>query len=286
MNPTVALLISLTLFCTMFALGLSLELEALQRWIRRPAFPVRVVLCSCLLVPLVGLLLLQLPWSWAIPQPERTALALMAICPSAPLALRKSHKSGGDRQLAALVQISAALCAIATVPLLAVLFRQSFSVSGWEVKPIEIALQVGRAQVVPVLLAVGLRQWRPGLANWLETPLDRLANTLLALLAGAILIKTGPLLIATLLSKLTAMLFMALLVVASLAIGWALSGDNASHRITTSLVTAMRNPGLALLLASEHGQGLPGLKAAILIYVSITLLLSWPVMQGARRIHA
>ena len=282
MTTSVALLISFTLFCTMFALGLNLEPEALRRWLREPALPLRVVLCSCLLVPLVGLLLLQLPWSWAIPQPERTAFALMAICPSAPLALRKARKSGGDQPLAALIQIGAALGAIVTVPLMALLFRHTFQVEGWEIQPLEIALQVGRVQVVPVLLALGLRQWRNDLANRLQTPLDRLANALLALLAALILLKAGPLLIAALLSRLGAVVLMALLVVASLAIGWGLAGRNSSHAITTSLVTAMRNPGLALLLANQHGHGLPGLKAAILIYVLITLLLSWPVLQRAR----
>lgn len=282
MNPTVALLISLTLFCTMFALGLSLELQALQRWLRHPGLPLRVLLCSCLLVPLVGLLLLQLPASWSIPQPERTGLALMAICPSAPLALRKARKNGGDQQLAALIQISAALCAIVSVPLMALLFRQTFSVSGWEIRPLEIALQVGRAQVVPLLLAIALRQWRNDIANRLETPLDRLANLLLALLALLILIKAGPVLVAAMISHLGAVALMALLVLSSLAIGWGVAGQNRSHSITSSLVTAMRNPGLALLLASQHGEGLPGLKAAILIYVLITLLLSWPVLQRAR----
>lgn len=284
MNSSVALLISITLFCTMFALGLNLELEALQRWLRHPALPIRVVLCSCLLVPLVGLLLLQLPLSWAIPPPERTALALMAICPSAPLALRKAKTSGGDQPLAALIQIGAAIGAIVTVPLMALLFRQTFQLSGWQVQPMDIALQVGRVQVIPLLLALGLRQWRNEIATRLHTPLERLANLLLALLALLILLKAGPLLIASILSRLGSVVLMALLVLASLAIGWSLSRGESSHSITTALVVAMRNPGLALLLASEYGDGLTGLKAAILVYVLITLLLSWPVLQRAQRV--
>jgi BASS family bile acid:Na+ symporter len=286
MKPGISLLIGLTLFCTMFGLGLSLELDALKRWIRNPAVPIRVVLGSCLLVPLVGLVLLSLPWSWSLPQPERTALALMAICPSAPLALRKTRKSGGDHQLAALIQISAALCAIATVPLMALLFRQTFSVSGWDVKPVEIAMQVGRVQVLPVLLGLGIRQWRDEIADRLETPLDRLANILLVLLAGIIMIKAGPLLIAALVGKVGALVFMALLVVTSLAIGWSLASDKTGERMTTSLVASMRNPGLALLLASRYGEGQVGLKVTILIYVVVTLLLSWPVVQRARSAQA
>lgn len=282
MNPAISAFISLTLFCTMVALGISLELKALKHWMLHPAVPMRVLLCSCVMVPLVGLLLLQLPWSLAIPQPERTAIALMAVCPSAPLALRKTKKSGGDHQLAALVQISAAMCAIVSVPVLALLFKQTFSVGGWNVKPWDIALQVGQAQVAPLLLAIGLKTWQPKLSAWLNQPLDRLANSLLALLALMILIKAGPILMTGLISKAGAMSLMLLLVLASLSMGWTVANQSSSQRITTSLVTAMRNPGLALLLANQHGQGLPGLKAAILIYVVITLLLSWPLSLASQ----
>lgn len=285
MKPAISLLIGLTLFCTMFALGLSLEPKALQRLVRRPAMPIRVILGSCLLVPLVGLLLLNLPLSWSIPQPERTALALMAICPSAPLALRKARKSGGDHQLAALIQISAALIAIATVPLMAYAFRETFNVSGWEVRPVDIALQVGRAQVLPVLLGLCVRQWGNNLAEWLEEPLDRLANTLLVVLAGIIVIKAGPLLVPSLVGQAETLVLMALVVIASLAIGWVLSSEKSDQRVTTSLVSAMRNPGLALVLANQYGQELVGLKAAILIYVLVTLVLSWPVVRRARIAH-
>lgn len=45
----------------------------------------------------------------------------------------------------------------------------------------------------------------------------------------------------------------------------------------------MRNPGLALLFASRHGQELPGLKLAILAYVLITVLVSSPWLRLSRR---
>ncbi|MBU6251460.1 MAG: transporter, partial [Cyanobacteria bacterium REEB417] len=134
MPVPVGLFITATLFSTMLALGLSLRLEMLRGWLDRPGLPLRVLLGSCVLVPLLGLLLLQTPWSFSIERDERTAIALMALCPSAPLAMRKARKVGGDHQLAALLQVGAALLAILTVPLLGWVFRERFGVVGWEVR--------------------------------------------------------------------------------------------------------------------------------------------------------
>ena len=257
----------------------------MRRWLkaRWPALPLRVLLGSCLLVPVVGLLLLHTPWSWSMAKPVRTAIGLMAICPSAPLALRRATGAGGDHQLAALLQEGAALLAIITVPMMALLFRWSFGLDGWEVRPIDVALQVGQVQVLPLLLGLVMRRWRPHLAERLRTPLERLANGLLILLVVALLLKLGPSLWTFLSGNLVALIAMVLMAMASLLIGWALGGARSRHRMTTSLVTAMRNPGLALLFASRYGEALSGLGLAISLYALVTLVVSLPLVRLARQ---
>lgn len=284
LNPS--LLVTTTLFTVMLALGLSLRPDSMHHWRSRPALPLRVLLGSCLLVPMAGLLLLQLPWSWELSRPARHAIALMAVCPSAPLALRKAGASGGDRQLAALLQVSAALVAILTVPLLALLFRHTFDQDGWQIRPMDVALQVGRVQVLPLLLGVLLRRTLPRLAERIERPLEAIANALLLLLVGVVLLKAGPALMATLPGDPGALLMMAVLAVLSLALGRWLGGRDRNEGLTTALVTAMRNPGLALLFASRFGQHLPGLKLWILAYVLVTLIVSIPLVRRTRRLQA
>jgi predicted Na+-dependent transporter len=283
MQTAISLFIGLTLFSTMLALGLSLRLEALQPWIRRPALPLRVLLGSCVLVPLLALLLLQTPWSLAISQPARYAIALMALCPSAPLTLRKARKAGGDHQLAGLLQVGAALAAIATIPLMGLAFRSTFAVLGWQIQPLDVAAQVARVQVLPLLIGMALRHWQAPVAERLEGPLDRLANGLLLVLVALVLIKAGPLLVTFVAMNLPALVLMALMAGASLALGGALAGAQSSHRLTTALVTSMRNPGLALLFASLHGQGLPGLKLGVLLYLLVTVIVTMPVMGLSRK---
>jgi hypothetical protein len=83
-------------------------------------------------------------------------------------------------------------------------------------------------------------------------------------------------------ANLTGLFWMAVVVAASLALGYALGGGAGDRKLTAALVTSMRNPGLALLLANTYAPQLPGIKIGILTYVLITLLLSIPLIRQRR----
>ncbi|MFN9620885.1 MAG: transporter [Synechococcaceae cyanobacterium] len=277
-------LIPASLFTLMFALGLGLRGEAVTLLRRRPALILRVLIGSCLLVPLAGLLLLRSPFLGALSVPVRLAIGLMAVCPSAPLTLRKAGRQGGDQELAALLQLLAAAAAMVTIPLLADLYRALFHLSGWEIHPLDVARQVLLIQGLPLLLGVLVRSQLPQLAERVQVPLDRAANLLLLTLVALILGRSWPLLRLFLASNLAGLAAMALMVLLALAVGWVLSGPGLRERTTGAVVTSTRNPGLALLFASTHAQGVVGLKLAILVYVLLTLLLSLPLLRLSRRL--
>jgi predicted Na+-dependent transporter len=285
MSLSPALVVAPVLFIVMLALGLGLRPQALLQWRHRPALPLRVLLGSCVLVPLLALLLLHLSKGWPIPPAARYAIALMGLCPSAPLALRKAGASGGDRQLAALLQVSAALIAILSVPLLAMVFRSSFALAGWEIRPVDVALQVGQVQVLPLLAGLLLRHWQPQLAERLERPLNLVANLLLLGVLVVLLLKAGPLLLATLPRHPAGLLAMLVLIGASQLLGRVLGGWQGREGVSTALVTAMRNPGLALVFAGQHGANLPGLKLWILAYVLVTVLAGIPLALQSRQLR-
>ena len=275
----VALLVKLTLFSIMFALGLGLQLGALKHVRQRPALFLRVLVGSCLLVPLAALLLLKLPVAQLLSAPGRLAIALMAISPSAPLTLRKAGKQGGDGELAALLQVGAAIVAIASIPLMADLFRTAYGVKGWDIGPAPVALQVAQAQLLPLVLGLLVRRWQPGLATRIQGPIDKVANLLLLALFVLVLSKTAPQLVPFAATNALAMAFMALMVVVALAIGFLMAGPDPRERTTTSLVTSMRNPGLALLFAATYAPQVPGIKLGILIYLLLTVILSVPFLR-------
>ncbi|EAQ75407.1 MULTISPECIES: bile acid:sodium symporter [unclassified Synechococcus] len=272
--------VALTLFTIMFALGLGLRSDAIAGLRQKPFLIARVLVGSCLLVPLLALLLLMLPLSASLSGPARLAIALMALCPSAPMILRKAGKKGGDTELAALLQVGAALVAIVSIPFMADVFRAAFGVQNWDIGPKEVALQVGRTQVLPLLLGLLVRRWLPGLTKTVEVPLNKLANGLLLVLIGGVVVTTGPLLIPFVGANWLALGFIGVLVLLCLGVGYLLTPTSASHeRLTVSLVTSMRNPGLALLFASTYARDLPGVKIAVVAYLVVTVLLSIPVLK-------
>jgi BASS family bile acid:Na+ symporter len=275
----VQILIKVTLFAIMFALGLSLQGDAVMQLRRRPALFLRVLAGSCLLVPLVALLLLKLPASAGLSPPAKFGIALMAISPSAPLTLRKAGQHGGSRELAALLQVGAAITAIVSIPLMADLFRASFAVKGWDIGSADVGRQVALVQILPLGLGLLLRRWQPDLTARLRGPLERLANLLLLALTVLVLVKTAPLLTSFITANLLALAAMAAMVVAALAIGYVLAGPGRQERTTTALVTSMRNPGLALLFASIYAPQLPTVKLAVLVYLLVTVILSIPFLR-------
>ncbi|MFM9102235.1 MAG: bile acid:sodium symporter [Cyanobium sp.] len=290
MHFAIQLFVVVTLFITMLGLGLGLPRDSLNLWLRQPAMAARVALGSSLLVPLLGVLLLHGPWSGAIAQPIRVAMALMALCPSAPLAMRTVRQQGGDHALDALVQVMAAIIATVRIRPLAPFLSQAYNRGGWLAGQVsltlhtgwEVALQVARVQVLPLLLGLALRRRRPALADRLEKPLNRIAALSLLLLL-LILASASHYLLGFLTANLAGLLLMAVQVIGCLLIGQALAGSHrAQHGSTTAVVTAMRNAGLALLFAYQFGDEVYGLKLAILLYALLTALISTPVLRQSK----
>ncbi|MEC7382544.1 MAG: bile acid:sodium symporter, partial [Cyanobacteriota bacterium] len=264
------------LFLIMFALGLNLRDNHFDLIRNRSALLLRVLLGTCVLVPLVAMIILWLPLSFELSQPARLSIALMAVCPSAPLTLRKAGKVGGNAQMAVYLQMAAAIAAIISIPLMAELFTTVFKGQGWEIRPMQVAMNVGQVQILPLLLGLFLRRWLPAWAESAEPFFNKLANLLLLLVLVVILVKAFPLLIPFASKNLLALALMAVMVIASLLIGYLLAGPDPKERTTVSLVISMRNPGLALLFAQINAPQMLELKLSILTYLVLTIIFSIP----------
>jgi BASS family bile acid:Na+ symporter len=131
MFEVAGVMVTTTIVTLMFSLGLGLKPYRLLLLRDRPAFLGRVLLGTCVLVPLAGLALVLMPLHGLLNRPTWMAMALMLACPSAPLILFRVRSSGGTAKLAARLQIGEALLAIVTVPLMEVLFHFSAALRGW-----------------------------------------------------------------------------------------------------------------------------------------------------------
>ncbi|MEB3264854.1 MAG: sodium dependent transporter [Synechococcus sp.] len=274
MPPAASLLVTATVGLLMFSLGLGLEAYPFVLLRDRPGFFWRVLLGTCFLVPLAGLLLVLLPLEGVLSRPAWTAIALMLVCPSAPLILFRVRSTGGTAELAARLQIAAALLAILSVPAMALLLKAVSGVEGWEVGPASVAVQVLQVQVLPVVAGVLLAQGQPRLAQRCSAVLGKLATLLLGVMLLALLILSGPQFLPFLRQNLPALGAMTGLSLMSLAMGYGLAGRDPLERRTVALVTGMRNTGLAAALALTHARGMEGLIPGILAYVLITVIVS------------
>ncbi|MFN9056354.1 MAG: bile acid:sodium symporter [Cyanobacteriota bacterium] len=276
------LLVKTSVITLMVSLGLGLQLNTLALFRHRPWLILRSLLGTCVLVPLVALVLLKLPMSSEMSAGARFGIALMALCPSAPLTLRKADRQGGDFHLAALLQVAAALVAVVTIPLLTDVFRATYQVQGWNIAPHTVAAQVALVQVLPLTAGLMLSRWFPQIAARWAIPIQKTANLVNLAVVGLIVFMVFPKVLSFAEENLVALAAMVIMTFAALSIGYALGGANSEERTTTAVVTSMRNPGLALLFATTHGKDVSGIKLAILTYLLVTILGSIPFYRWSK----
>jgi len=232
-----------TIFLVMLSLGLLLGRESVTAGVQR-----RLVLAAIAFAVAVPLPVLAVLYVFALDLhgPAAAGIVLMAIAPGAPVALRRAIDVGGTAQFAPALHLAIVLLAVVTLPLsvavLDLVFDKEFAVS-----PLQVARQVFFAQLLPLGLGVTWRLLRPAAAARLQPVLAQISNVLLLALVVACLVVLWPLLRENGWAPPAAGV---VLTAAALAIGAASAGRDGAARPTAAVAVAMRNPGLALLIAA------------------------------------
>ena len=280
-----SILISLALFFIMVALGLNLPSLQFDLLKHRPALIGRVLLATCLAMPLAAFLLLQTPVGQGLSPAITTAVMLMAICPSAPMIALKSRKLAENPELATRLQFWSACAAIISVPLWVTQLPLEAGETIWNISARDVAFQVFSVQLIPLLVGVSLRRWCAQWAERWNPMIQKGASLLLLLLLALILIVALPKVTPMLIANLRGALVMFILTWVGLGLGYVVAGDNHDERSTVPLVLSMRNPGLALLIIQAMAPNAIDLKAAVVGYVVVTAIGSAPFMKW-RQVNA
>jgi BASS family bile acid:Na+ symporter len=172
----------------------------------------------------------------------------MAISPGAPIALRRAIQAGGHAAFAPALHLAIVITAVVTVPASVAVLDLIFA-KGFTVSPLDIARQVFIAQLLPLGLGAALRAYRPEFAARVEPPLTRATNLMLVGLLVILLVVLWPLLEDI---GWTPFIAGVGLTVCALAIGAACAGRDDLARPAGAVAAAMRNPGLALLIAAVN----------------------------------
>jgi BASS family bile acid:Na+ symporter len=278
-----SLLISLVLFFIMVSLGLNLPSLQFGLLKRRPALLIRVLLATCVAMPLAALLLLQSPLGDGLSPAIKTAVMLMAICPSAPMITLKSRQLANNPELATRLQFWSACAAIISVPIWVGQLPTEAGESIWSVSNQDVAFQIFTVQLIPLLLGVSLRRWRSEWAERWNSLVQKIATALLLALLVLILIVAIPQVAPMLIGNLRGALVMLILTWIALALGFVIASEDTVERSTVPLVLSMRNPGLALLIIQQMAPQAIDLKAAVVGYVVITAVGSAPFMKWRKK---
>ncbi|MBW4689256.1 MAG: sodium dependent transporter [Komarekiella atlantica HA4396-MV6] len=242
-HPLLLILVKITIFSLMLAIGSNLCFEKMLSFWRKLALVFRAFLAVSLLVPLVVILLLKL---FNLPPEVMMGLALLAASPGAPLSTKRAQRAGGSLGYAASLQLTLAILAVFVTPLTLTIFATLFDNILQKVAILEVARQVIMVQILPISLGLLMQKFAPTFAQKIAQPLSFIADSLFLGLVILACILGLPLFFQVWGLPLVVI---AIMVIASLGIGHTLGRLDDDTRSILAIFCIARNFGLALFIA-------------------------------------
>ncbi len=267
-DQVIGILASVTLFELMVAIGLSASVADAAGVATDLRLVVRAALANYVCVPAAAVLLLLLFQPYALDQTNYAMVAagflIAAVCPGAPYGPPFTGLAKGNVGVAVGLMVALAASSALVAPLLLQLLLPLLLTflpplpPGSPALRIDVVRMVGTlliAQFLPLCLGLSVRRWRPAVADRLKKPATRLSVVLNLALLGVILVVQREMLMAI---PAVAFVGMLALVLAALAAGWLLSVPGEGRRTAMVMATAVRNVGVALVIATTS---FPGTRA-------------------------
>lgn len=257
---TIVLLVSL-----MLQTGLQMNRANLRTVLRDYGLLGRALLANVILVPAFALLLVR---AFHLDEFVAIGILLMAISPGVPFLPRAAGRTaGGSLGFAVALSFIMPAVSIVTAPLSARLLFPADAVAHVPVGQIIVTLAI--FQLVPMLIGMLVAERAPAVAAKLVKPL----MLLVAVFILVLLVVLAPALMKSVSSVYGSYAIIAafLVVVFSLGTGWVLGGPQTQYRHTLAIATALRNIGLASLVATLNFPGTT-VAAAVMTYFIVQIL--------------
>jgi BASS family bile acid:Na+ symporter len=273
-----------TLFEMMIYVGLSASVSDFIDSAKSLGLVARGVLSNYVLVPAitVGLLLLFHPHPLVA-----VGFLILAVCPAGPYGtLCTQIAKGNVGQAAGLMVLLSGFSPLLSPLLLRLLVPIASGDRMVKIPVAKMVLTLLVAQLLPVLGGFVIQKWRPQLAAKLVGPAETGTKILNALFFAALLYPQFHLL---LLIKFRGFVGMAILLMATMAIGWAFGGPGREARAAMTLTTAVRNNGGGMVIATGAFSGTAAVTAAVVYGVvgflgALLLALWWGRLALARAV--
>jgi BASS family bile acid:Na+ symporter len=258
LDRLINILVTITLVEMMMLIGFRATFAELVHTARNWRLVARAVAANYLFVPAATVALLVL--FEAAPM-VAAGFLILAVCPGAPYGPPLAGIARANVPAAVgLMVILAGSSAIVSPALLHLLLPW---VSGGEAPRIDLMGMLAvllSTQLLPLLLGLLVKHWRPQLADRLLGPFE-LVSKVLNLSAVALILGTQFRILTEIRPK--AFAGMLILLVASVVIGWLAGGSGRDNRRTMALTTSLRNVGVGLVIATGNFAGTPAVSAAL-----------------------
>ena len=265
-----------TILAVMFHLGTLVSPAQIRDAWRSPALMLKAIFCSVIAVPVIVVIVAR---TFDLPRSAQVGMALMAICPGAPVALRRALGAGGEASFAIAFQFTTAILAVVTVPAWVAALDELYAGTA-SVEPQHLALQVFMGQVLPLGLGVAMRgKFGPRMVA-IQPWLVRLSTALLlAFVAVAVLDVWEPISG----TRPHVALAIAVASLAALLTGLWLGGPAESTRTALGVACAARNTGLAMIVAIlNHAP--PAIMSTVIAYLAVSALVATPYITWRSRV--
>lgn len=274
-DKLINILIIITLFEMMVAIGLGVRLAEIKEVVRNLGLITRAALANYVLVPVFVLVLLFLfrPASLVA-----AGFLIVAVCPGAPYAPPFTAIARGNVAAATgLMAILAGSSAVMAPLLLYGLMKLTAGNHPLEVDSFRILITLLATQLIPLCAGLLIREYRPSLASRLHKPFN-LVSKILNLLVIVVILAIQ----FHVLKDVSARAYMGMIafLILSLASGWLLGGSGGADRKAMALVTSVRNVSVSLVIVTTSFPGSPAVTA-VLVYgifqtlVSAVIALGW-----------
>jgi predicted Na+-dependent transporter len=265
-----------TVFSVMTSIGTTITPGAVWGHLRAPSLLIRGLVSVLVVVPAIGF---AAGFAFGLSRAEQVGVALMAIAPGAPLALRRALRSGGHAGFAPTLQISLAILAVPAMPLWVMIGNWILGTNGF-VDVAAVAKQVFLAQLLPLGLGAITKSVAPNSGERIGNALARAGAVLLIVVIVAEVIDLRAIILA---ARPWPMAAAAATTLAALAAGHLLGGPLPDTRHAVAVAGALRNVGLALLVATAN-HVLSAVQAVIINYmlVAAVVVTLYILLRGKR----
>ena len=272
-EQVIFLVVLAAIFASVLALGCRAKpAEVASLW-RRPGLLFRSLAAMFLVAPAVTLVMIEL---LPLPRDIKIGLVLLSISCALPPNWKQMLALGGSPSYVFGLLFTTTLLAVVTVPLSVAVLTALPLGADESVPVLKVAGLVGIVFFAPLASGMFLQRFAPLTADRISGRVSGVAGVLLlAALLSLLAYNFSAVWEIDLLSYVT----IAVLVMASLALGHWLGGPEPGDRATLAIATAARFPGIAAVIAAAN---FPHHKNAVVIIVAY-LIVTLPLLNAYAR---